>query len=87
MSQIKPENIIQPQAMHDALTALYPDKIEFLIQSSMDLDWDPRFTKEEKESIQYDLHTMELFDRIVLATRMPSDDMYMHIKQLRGEIV
>jgi len=87
MNPLKPENIIQPQAMHDALTALCPDKIEFLVGSAMDMSWDPRFTDEEKESIQYDLHTMELFDRIVLATRMSSEDMYMHIKQLRGESV
>lgn len=87
MTQIKPENIIPPQAMHDALVALCPDKIEFLVGSAMDMSWDPRFTDEEKESIQYDLYTMELFDRIVLATRMSSEDMYMHIKQLRGESV
>ena len=87
MTQIKPENIIPPQAMHDALTALCPDKIEFLVGSAMDMSLDPRFTEEDKESVLYDLYTMELFDRIVLATRMSSNDLYMHIKQLRGESV
>lgn len=82
---LKPENVKSFETLIEACKILCPDQVNFLIESDADIRVDPRFNKDECDSVMYDLITMTLLDTIVLATRMPADDLYEHIKQLRDE--
>ena len=82
---IKKEDLIPFEKLYDACRAICPDKIDFLVESAMDITVDPRFDNDDRYTVIYDLCVMTLFEYVAKATRMSADDLCKIIKQMEHD--